>query len=967
MKCKKVFTFLLATTLVVGLLVPVNISAGPSIDFKPINFDYNRENTYTTYLEGYKDAQKPDAELTLGGNEFSSCDEANVTNVSSYKGKDGVIKFGEGVTWADYTVNAPEAGLYSMQFEVCGDESSKNDIEFGISINGKVPFNEANNIKVFRGWKDDPNSIITTKDDKGNEVKSFKQDNGNDLRPTQRFSFNWRTAWAEDATGLTQRPLYFYLNEGANAVRIDTKGEPFYLSKVIVKQYKEAKSYDEVLASYNEKGYKKADASIKVQAEYAFEKSNSTLYPSYVRNDPAVEPYHVSKTRINVNGAANWKNSRQWITWKIEVPKSGLYNIAIKFKQNESQGMFATRTITLDGALPFAELENVRFNYSEDWQYNILGDEKHGNYDIYLEEGEHELKMEVVLGEMAETVDILTGVLYDLNNLYRRIVMIASTTPDTYRDYNFERSIPELIPTLNKCADILDERVKVIEGVTGTKGSKTASLTNFARQLRSLSAKPRYINVRLSSFKDNVSTLSQWVIDNQAQPVTLDFFVIYGDDSKLPKTKVGFFKDLAAGVKTFFASFYEDYNVIGKSGQTNRKVRVWVGTGRDQVNIINSMINDMFTPETGISVQLELVQGSLIEATLAGKGPDVALMSASDAPVNYAIRGALVDLTQFPGFEEVTKRFQPSAFQSFKFQTNEDKDTGHVGVYAIPETQTYNMLFYRKDILAQLGLGVPETWDEFYSLLPVLNRNNLQIGVMDLIMFQTILYQMGGQYYADDKKSTGFDSEEVKEAFRQVVECFTKYSFPVTYDFYSRFRNGEMPVSIQPYTQYNLINMAAPEIKGLWDMAPVPGVRKADGTIDRQELGTVAGCIMFNGTEDKEAAWEFMKWYTSPEAQARYGLELEGFMGPAGRYPTASKEAFKDLTWSRAQSEMLTKQWNQVQGVPELPGSYYTVRGLTFAFRTAIYEGENPYKVLQLNNKDINDEIARKYEEFGLK
>ena len=33
------------------------------------------------------------------------------------------------------------------------------------------------------------------------------------------------------------------------------------------------------------------------------------------------------------------------------------------------------------------------------------------------------------------------------------------------------------------------------------------------------------------------------------------------------------------------------------------------------------------------------------------------------------------------------------------------------GVYAVPETQNFDMLFYRTDVFAELGLTPPETWE----------------------------------------------------------------------------------------------------------------------------------------------------------------------------------------------------------------------------------------------------------------
>ena len=98
-------------------------------------------------------------------------------------------------------------------------------------------------------------------------------------------------------------------------------------------------------------------------------------------------------------------------------------------------------------------------------------------------------------------------------------------------------------------------------------------------------------------------------------------------------------------------AFVEDYDIIGAVSGEGRKVKVWVNTGRDQINIINNMVNDEFTPKSGINVQLELVQGNMIEATLAGKGPDIYMGLDSATVINYAIRDAVIGIS-FPRYSK---------------------------------------------------------------------------------------------------------------------------------------------------------------------------------------------------------------------------------------------------------------------------------------------------------------------------
>ena len=1018
MTARKVMALILATLVAATGFTAMgvqDVKASASTTFEALDFDYDRNNVYANFIEKHADVAKPEEEILISASSFVSAKSSEgIFARESVDGVDDVVEFSEDVQWVEYEVTVPIAGLYNIAYMVRSHESIKNDIEFGVSVNGEYQYNEAMTIQAFRGFKNDETGFEIVIDEEGNQSAVFAQDRGNDLRPKQIKDIKWRNEWIVDSAGLIDDPLYFLLNEGVNTIRFETVGEPFYMSGIKLTQFIQPKSYKEVSAEYEANGYEPVECQIKIQAETANEFSHSSLYPLSERNNPQMEPSHTSKTRINAAGGSNWGSARSWLKWTFNAPESGLYQLAIKFEQSDYVGMFATRSLKIDGEYPFAEMKYLRFGYDSSWQFLRPQDENGEPYYIYLEKGEHELQLTVSLGEMASIVDRLTTAVYRLNKVYSDIVMLASTTPDQYRDYYYDRNIPTLMSDLNWAREELYDIKEEILAVTGTGSSQTATLETFVLQLDVLIEDPDEFNKLLESFKNNIASISQWIIDNKKQPIKIDYFVLGGAELELDRASAGFFKGFWAGTKSFFASFFEDYDIIGAVSGEGRKVKVWVNTGRDQINIINNMVNDEFTPKTGINVQLELVQGNMIEATLAKKGPDVALMIAADQPVNYAIRNALVDLSDFEGetiewvdengktqtyevrgFTDVFGRYQHQNFEAFAFQMNEHKDeeaelqgetwtcencgtvnnTGicstcnykkYYAYYAIPETQTFNMMFYRKDILAQLGLGVPETWDDFFALLPVIRRNNLEVGVPAATMYQILLYQYGGSYYTADKHASGLTTPEAQKAFITVADCFTKYDFPLTFNFYTRFRSGEMPISIQPYAQFNMINAAAPEIQGLWDMTKVPGTVKEDGTIDNGQNVSSAGCIMFQNTKDKDAAWAFMEWYNRNEMQTRYGEELESVMGSAGRYAAANIEAFKSLAWTRQQTKLLSEQMEALTGVPEVPGSYFTGRTVTLAFNDAYIEMENPYKALSERAEDLDEEIARKYEEFGL-
>ena len=160
--------------------------------------------------------------------------------------------------------------------------------------------------------------------------------------------------------------------------------------------------------------------------------------------------------------------------------------------------------------------------------------------------------------------------------------------------------------------------------------------------------------------------------------------------------------------------------------------------------------------------------------------------------------------------------------------------------------------------------------------------------------------------------------------------------------------------------------VSAPEIKGLWDFTCVPGTRQADGTVDRSVASSGTGCMIFTSCTRPELAWQVLDWWTSAETQARFGAEMESLLGASARYAAANREAFAGLAWSAAEYRTIEAQRAWAQGVPEVPGGYFTSRHIDNAFRRVTYYWEDPKDTLTDYVYTINQEITGKRKEFGL-
>lgn len=913
--------------------------------------------SYEEYIDNHSQAPYPDAEIMINGGEFTSASKEfeRIDNFMELENSAVLTQEEGSVSW---DVEVPEAGFYNLLFEYYPTKGKNSEIEREIYINGEIPFDGAQYIEFYRVWESDSKIVRDNRD--------------NDIRPKQVEAPEWIREYAMDSEGYHTDSYSFYFEKGKNNIEMVSLKEPVVIGKIILTQEQEQKNYASYLDAYKENVDTEVqlEEAIKIQGEDAISKSNSTLYPISDRTSPATEPYSSSKIRLNTIGGANWKLNGQWITWEYEVPEDGFYELAVKYRQNIKSGLTVARSLRIDGETPFEEANELRFYYKNDWQIAKLGSDTRA-YQFYMSKGTHTITFKVTLGnEMSDILRQTDEIILNLNKAYRQILMVIGSSPDTMRDYQLETKTPAAIALLEEqygLIQALSERVNTYS--KGSKGSDAAVLDKLINQLKTMHVKPETIAKQWVAFKDNISALGSWSLSMKEQPIEIDYLLVQQPGAELPKANASFYAKLGHEFHSFYASFFEDYDSIGEVYEGDA-IDVWIlasgaavnstsGSGRDQAQVIKNLVDNYFVPETQIPVNVKLVSADvLLSATLAGRGPDVALNVAGKEPVNYALRNAVTDLTQFADFDEVADNFYQGAMTPFTLDG---------GVYALPQTMSFHVMFYRADILKELGLEVPITWDEFYECLAVIQKNNMNVGIIpDYTTFAMFLYQHGGEYYIDDGKATGLTSEESVQAFKQWTSNYTNYRLPVKFEFANRFRTGEMPLAIGDYTNFNYLSVFAPEIKGLWGFTTVPGYVGEDDNIDKSVSAWMTSSIILETSNQKENSWEFLKWWMDEEAQTNYGNEIENVLGVAGRVATANMAALEKLPWSNRDYKQLISQLSWVKPLPEVPGGYFTERHITNAFYTVFNNNEDPRETLEDYVKTINNEITNKRKEFGL-
>jgi ABC-type glycerol-3-phosphate transport system substrate-binding protein len=924
---------------------------------------YYAERLIEYQAQGY--APAPDVWIDLAGTDYAAQHKADLEERTGVGGREETVlawQEAEGDSWVEWAFDVPVAGLYNLGIEYYPLQGKRASIQRDLQIDGQYPFIEARRLVFDRTWEDAHPPV--------------RDNQGNDIRPPQREAPRWRFQAFEDGQAMYRAPYLFYLEPGQHTVRLGMIREPVAMARIHLFTPPDVQPYEVVRARYDALGYRPTEGiMVVIEGEEAEYKSTPTLTRNYSPN-PSANPPAEGNFRLNVFGGWRWRRPAERASWRFTVPEDGLYQIGIKLWQGDWSHMPAFRALTIDGEVPFDEMHEVGFPYNWYWRLDTLSDPGTGQpYLFYLTAGEHELEMRSVVGPAAETVRVIEGITREMSDLTRRVILLTGAEPDPLMEWDMEKEIPDLVPRLLAMAQALEREADRLTEIAGGKRPNSANtLLEAASQLRNMAARPDTVPNRLLQLSETQSLLGYWALDIQEIFFEVDSIVIASLGMEMPPGDAGMLAQLRLTAINLLASFRKEYTVIGNVYDPEEEdqavvLEVWMARGQEWGKIMKELVEETFTPESGILVNLHIVPpGSLstgttsvlLLAATAGKAPDVAVSVDPNLPVEFAIRNALVPLSQLEGYDEAATRFRPGALIPYEYRDQ---------VYAFPETQNFSMLFYRTDILDSLGLEPPETWDELYDMMWVLQQNGFDFyyppGPDGLTPF---LFQRRGDYYTADGLRSALDQAEGLGAFKEWTSLYTNYHIPKYADFFNRFKTGEIPIGIADYWTYILLSTAARELLGRWQMVPIPGTRMPGGAdqINRATGGSGNAVVIFEQSEHPEQAWEFVKWWTSTETQLRYGLELEALLGVEARWNTANVQALREQPWPRQDIEAIMEQWQWFQERPVVLGGYFTPRHVANAWNKVVLQGANEREALEEAIRLIDRELRKKQEEFGI-
>jgi ABC-type glycerol-3-phosphate transport system substrate-binding protein len=884
-------------------------------------------------------------DISIEPTKINTVSSKNYMILEEYSKKQNVVLSSEnGVL--DYDINILQDGFYNLNIEYICKSGSIVNPERQILINDRLPFDEAFYVNFNRIWTESTSNTI---DEKGNQIRGSQQE-----------AYEYQNKLISDSIGFYKDPFRFYFSKGAHKLSIVSKEGDIVISSISLKAPLKTISYEQYENAHLQSP-KQEIAPIKFESEKVAYKSSSSIRAEWT-NDPISSPKGITNIVYNTFGGSNWQNGGDSATWEFDVSKDGLYTIAFRYAVPKS-GFVSYRKIEIDKTIPFSELLEYPFT-SSTWSAEKLISKENKPFLVYLTAGRHTITLTAVIGPLRQVVYKLRNVQNRLDLLFRQINLITASVKDSggkirgdvNRDYNLQNKIPDLISDLNYAAQELErcneEIIKIGQGNTQqVSSSLMLAISTFHKMI----ADPELVPRQLNEFSNIIISLSNSATSLSQSPLYLDYMLLGSENSKIPKFKAGILDNTFAMFQSLINTFLPEK----KKGEDEKTLNVWVARGRDWVQLQNQLTNDDFTQKTGIKVNFNVMpllsDYMIITAYSGGKTPDIALGMGSTTPVEFAARDAVVNLKQFKGYESIVSQL---------IKNSTDCYTYNGGVYALPENADFQVLIYRKDIFDDIKLKVPQTFDDIYALLPILQENGMQFYYPSGPGgFTPFLFQAGGNYYTQDKTQTAIDSTQSILAFDEYTDLFNKYKMPLQADFFQRMRIGEMPIGIGSYDMYSKLLTSAPELSGKWAMALFPGHNGTTG-IDRQAPSGTSAAIILNSSNKKEMAWEFLKWWMSAPTQERYGKEVQYLLGVGSQWNTANVDAIKNLGFKKEYLSVILKQWEFNKPVPVVPGSYYTDRQLLNAWNRKIISGESSRIALEDAAKEINKELSRKKEEF---
>lgn len=262
----------------------------------------------------------------------------------------------------------------------------------------------------------------------------------------------------------------------------------------------------------------------------------------------------------------------------------------------------------------------------------------------------------------------------------------------------------------------------------------------------------------------------------------------------------------------------------------------------------------------------------------SNSSPDIYFAWSGVYARNFVDGGRALDLTDYLMADdgEWYNSFITNQFETFTFGER---------IYGIPLMMDGKAFYYNQDIFDELGLEVPENWDEFIAVLDVLKGNGyipISLGniedwatghYMTTLNQRVVPADTLAADYALEGDFTAPEYVTALEYLEKLVPYFTPEFNSVTYDAgINDFISGKAAIY---YEQFNQVQYIMPA-EFNWSWFDFPDIEGAAG--DQNALtGSPQGLMVSSTTKYPEACIKFLKYLTNFENSEKLVAEAQMF------------------------------------------------------------------------------------------
>lgn len=325
---------------------------------------------------------------------------------------------------------------------------------------------------------------------------------------------------------------------------------------------------------------------------------------------------------------------------------------------------------------------------------------------------------------------------------------------------------------------------------------------------------------------------------------------------------------------TFMASMFSVTTAYAKV-----KITYWTGWGGSELEDLKKIIDEGFNKKrTDIEVETVTIFGAyekLLTAIAGGTVPDVVSAVWDSQLASLAARDALTPLDSYIKKDKIrSSDFWPRLWQSFQYDGK---------VYALAATTNCNFTAFNVDMVQAAGLNPktpPKNTKELYiwseKLTKFDDRGNIQILGYRPSGISLWGRLFGGKLYDEKNRKITANDPKVVAAMEYLLS-YNKFLDPTKYTAFTsalgNYWSPENPffagkMAMQDYGEW-IVQFGKkynPKLK--YDIFPYV---TPSGTRNSTQFGGSMFCIP-TGSKNKDAAWEFIKWLTSPEPMKKLAI-----------------------------------------------------------------------------------------------